>query len=599
MEAVQTIVSPAAVPGWRGIFDVEKKTTVIRLRWLVVIICSYLLLSSQSSWLSLNAVHGLILFYLLTNAALYFVEERFFDSSYFYSPIVVFDTLFVTGSLVISGQVETDFYLAYFLIVILCSLWQDFRGLVVVGVLVTLLYGFFLFQTSQIREQSIYLRLPFLFVISLFYGYFAQVVRVEKRLKEHAQQEAEDMAMIQSLSQSLPSSLDYQQILETVGEKINHVIHAAKLYIFMVDESQGSILLWGGEGKASLSKDVDLDRYPMVQDCLLKRSPVIQGCADAATAAAPGQTQSFSFPKAMAVPITFRGEVHGVILLGFSEEDRAISSREIQFCQVVAFATAIALSNAKKYEELQSEARERQLIAEQLAEANRLKSEYLTNTSHELRTPIATIMGYAHLLVDGICGPLAEEQKKSMERLMDNARGLLGLVDQILDYTKLEKGQTGLFTRRQDVGPLLDQLRRELAPLQVNRPYQVQFDVQDGIPLIETDWGKLKSILMNILNNAVKFTDRGGVKLSIGNGSKGEVSFAVSDTGVGIAKDQIPLIFERFRQLDGSTARRHEGTGLGLTISKNLVELLGGRIEVESELGKGSTFKVTIPVTNG
>lgn len=599
MEAAQTVTLPAAVPGWKGIFDVEKKITVIRLRWLVVIICSYLLLSSQSNWLSLNAIHGLILFYLLTNTALYFVEERFFDSSYFYSPLVVFDTLFVTGSLVISGQVETDFYLAYFLIVILCSLWQDFRGLVVVGVLVTLLYGFFLFQTSQIREQSIYLRLPFLFVISLFYGYFAQIVRVEKRLKEHAQQEAEDMAMIQSLSQSLPSSLDYQQILETVGEKINNVIHAAKLYIFMVDESQGAILLWGGEGKASLSKDVDLDRYPIVQDCLLKRSPVIRSCADAATAAGPGQTQSFSFPRAMAVPITFRGEAHGVILLGFSGEDRIISSREIQFCQVVAFATAIALSNAKKYEELQAEARERELIAEQLAEANRLKSEYLTNTSHELRTPIATIMGYAHLLTDGICGPLAEEQRKAMERLMGNARGLLGLVDQILDYTKLEKGQSGLFTRRQDVGPLLDQLRRELAPLEASRPYHVQFDVQEGIPPIETDWGKLKSILMNILNNAVKFTDQGEVRLSISNSSKGEVSFAVSDTGVGIPKDQISLIFERFRQLDGSTARRHEGTGLGLTISKNLAELLGGRIEVESELGKGSTFKVTIPVTNG
>jgi signal transduction histidine kinase len=555
-----------------------------------------LLLSSQNAWPSVTAVHGLILFYLLTNVSLYFVSDRFFESSYFYSPLVIFDTLFVTGSLVVSGQVETDFYLAYFLIVILCSLWEDFRGFVVVGLLATLLYGYFLFQTTQIREQSIYLRLPFLFVISLFYGYFAQVVRAEKRLKEQAAQDAEDMAMIQSLSQSLPSSLDDQQILETVAEKINNVIHAAKVYIFIVDETQGPVLLWGGEGKVSVSQGLDLDQYPVVQDCLLQRSPVIRHYGGAQAAGESGG--GWSFPTAVAVPIAFRSEVHGVILLGFADKDRMISTREMQFCQVVAFATAIALSNAKKYEELQAEAKQRQMIAEQLAEANRLKSEYLTNTSHELRTPIATIMGYAHLLTDGICGPLAGEQTKTLARLMENARGLLRLVDQVLDYSKLEKGQTGLFAQRQDLGPLLDQIRRELAPLEAGRPYKVQFDIPRDIPPIETDWGKLKNVLMNILDNAIKFTDRGEVRLSVATRSKDEVSFLVADTGVGIPKDQIPLIFERFRQLDGSMARRHEGAGLGLTISKNLVDLIGGRIEVESEVGRGSTFQVIIPVTN-
>jgi signal transduction histidine kinase len=207
-------------------------------------------------------------------------------------------------------------------------------------------------------------------------------------------------------------------------------------------------------------------------------------------------------------------------------------------------------------------------------------------------------MGYAHLLTDGICGPLAEEQTKTLARLMENARGLLRLVDQVLDYSKLEKGQAGLFAQRQDLGPLLDQIRRELTPLEAGRPYKVQFDIPRDIPPIETDWGKLKNVLMNILDNAIKFTDRGEVRLSVAARSKDEVSFLVSDTGVGIPKDQIPLIFERFRQLDGSMARRHEGAGLGLTVSKNLVDLIGGRIEVESEVGKGSTFQVIIPVTN-
>ena len=334
----------------------------------------------------------------------------------------------------------------------------------------------------------------------------------------------------------------------------------------------------------------------------MKRAPLIQDNVHPKQLF-PGEQASSEnlvsplFPTSIGVPITFRGEMHGVILLGFNQEDRLLSSREIEFCQIVAFATAIALSNAKKYEELQAEARRRQIIAEQLADANRLKSEYLASTSHELRTPIATIMGYGHLLGDGACGPLTQEQKKVMGRLMENARGLLAIVDALLDYSKIERGEASLLVKRDDVRPLLDQLQRELAPLENRKPFKVKYEVEEGVPIIQTDWAKLKSVLLNILSNAIKFTDQGEVRLSVVNAVNGNVSFVVSDSGIGIPKDLIPLIFEKFRQLDGSPARSYEGTGLGLTISKNLAELIGGKIEVESEVGKGSTFKVTIPVS--
>lgn len=591
-----------AIPGAAGIFDVPKKITVIRLRWLVIIICAYLLISSEGTWITPSALHGFIFAYALSNVALYFIDEKLFDSSYFYSPLVIFDTIFVTASLVLSGQVETDFYLSYFLIVILCTIWQDFRGLMVVAVLATLLYGYFLFKTTVAHDSSIYLRIPFLFVISLFYGFFAQVVRSEKALKEQAEQEAQDMAMIQSLSQSLPASLDYKQILETVGEKISNVVHSARLYIFTVEQGQDSSrgMIYGRDA----SQEVNLRDYPIVQECLMRQTPSIMRnvspklLSPGTIGESGGESKIFPYPMLMAVPITFRAEVHGVILLCFLEEDRVLSSREIQFCQIVAFAAAIALSNAKKYEDLQAEARRRQIIVEQLAEANRLKSEYLANTSHELRTPIATVMGYAHLLADGACGPLTDEQIKAMGRLTENARGLLGVVDGILDYSKIERGETSLFMKRQDVGPLLDQLRREVGPLEKTRPYEVRYEVEKDIPVIETDWGKLKSILLNILSNAIKFTEQGQVILRVKQGTNGHISFMVSDTGIGIPRDSIPLIFDKFWQLDGSPARNYGGTGLGLTISKNLVELLGGKIEVESEVGKGSTFTVTIPVTS-
>lgn len=170
-----------------GFFDVPKKATVIRLRWPVVIICSYLLLHSRGEWFSPIIVHGFLVLYLSSNAALYFIDENLFDSSYFYIPLVIFDTLSLTGSLIVSGQIGTEFYLTYFLIIILCAIWQDFRGSIVVAVLVTILYGYLLFKTTEIYDPSIYLRFPFLFVVSIFYGYFAHVVRVEKALNEQSE----------------------------------------------------------------------------------------------------------------------------------------------------------------------------------------------------------------------------------------------------------------------------------------------------------------------------------------------------------------------------------------------------------------------------
>ncbi len=602
MAITQTMDAFPAASDSAGLFDASKKTTVIRLRWLIVIISSYLLAFPYEAMLAPFLVRSIIVFYLLTNAALYFVEEKLFDSSYFYTPLVIFDTLFVTASMVISGQVGTDFYLSYFIIITLCTVWQDFRGLMVVAVLATALYSYFLFQTTSVRDPSILLRIPFLFVISLFYGYFADVVRREKVLKQQAKQEAEDMAMIQTLSQSLPSSLDYQQILATIGEKINSVVNATRFCVLVQDETNDPSrgLLYVGEKDEESGPDVvNLKDYPLVQECLKKRHPIIQQNVGSPTGEPDTDLQGFAYPMSITVPITFRNEAHGAFILGFDEANRILTNREVHFCQILAFATGVALSNAKKYDELRLEAKRRQVVAEELAEANRLKTLYLANTSDELRTPITTIMGYGSILLDGACGPMTDEQKRAVEQLTENAGGLLRLVDQVLDYSKLERGEKRLYKKRQEVALLLDEIKGELAPIEAKRPYKVEYAITGCVPPLETDWRKLKSILVNLLNNAIKFTDEGEVKLSVMNGSANhEVSFVVSDTGIGIPKEHLSMIFNKFHQVDGSTAKRYQGTGLGLTITKNLVELLSGRIEVDSELGKGSTFTVTMPVRN-
>ena len=189
MDKAITAQPSATLPRLQGIFEVSRKSTVIGLRWPVVLVCAYLLLFSPSPWLSPTTSHFLLLLYILSNAVLYRLDERLFESPYFYIPLVLFDTLFLTTSLILTQRVGTDFYLTYFLIIILCSLWQDLRWSVVAAVFVNILYGYVLFKTTEIYDWTVYIRFPFLFVTSLFYGYFAQLVRNGKVTKEQAEVE--------------------------------------------------------------------------------------------------------------------------------------------------------------------------------------------------------------------------------------------------------------------------------------------------------------------------------------------------------------------------------------------------------------------------
>lgn len=173
-----------------GILDAPRKTTVIWLRWLVIITCAYLLLSEPEALLDTNFVHALVLFYITTGFVLYLVPDALFDSSYFYSPLVIFDTVAITLSLVITHQIATDFYLAYFLVIILCATWKDLRWSVSVTALIALLYGYLLFHSVERLTASIFLRVPFLFVMSLFYSYFVQLVTTERSLRHKAEEEA-------------------------------------------------------------------------------------------------------------------------------------------------------------------------------------------------------------------------------------------------------------------------------------------------------------------------------------------------------------------------------------------------------------------------
>jgi len=230
-----------------------------------------------------------------------------------------------------------------------------------------------------------------------------------------------------------------------------------------------------------------------------------------------------------------------------------------------------------------------------LLKANKTKDEFLSVMSHELRTPLNVIVGYTGMIKDGLLGEINEEQQSALDKVVTRSDDLLKMIAEILQATSLEAGAVGVKVEEVSLARLLDDLKSNYEiPVKENLSFAWDYPLE--LPTVRTDGEKLKHILQNLINNAVKFTERGQVTVSARYNPRAKaVEFKVADTGMGIQKEMLPSIFEMFRQADSSETRSYGGVGMGLYIAKKFTELLGGKIEAASEPGKGSTFSVTIP----
>ncbi|MBN1969438.1 MAG: response regulator, partial [Candidatus Delongbacteria bacterium] len=234
-----------------------------------------------------------------------------------------------------------------------------------------------------------------------------------------------------------------------------------------------------------------------------------------------------------------------------------------------------------------------------LEEASRLKSKFLANMSHELRTPLNSIIGFTGIILQGITGEINEEQKKQLTMVFDSAKHLLGLINDILDISKIEAGKIELIKADFDIYELINNVEKMITPLTLEKSIELNFTISNNLPkTIYNDKNRIKQVLINLLSNALKFTDKGVITLKIENievdNGMNLLQFQVTDSGIGISKDNLESIFEEFSQIENSNREKPVGTGLGLAISKKMVELMGGKIWVESEFGKGSTFFFTV-----
>jgi PAS domain S-box-containing protein len=232
--------------------------------------------------------------------------------------------------------------------------------------------------------------------------------------------------------------------------------------------------------------------------------------------------------------------------------------------------------------------------AQELAEASRLKDQFLANVSHELRTPLNAVLGYTALLLQGVFGELGERQIDRLERVDSNARHLLAIINDLLDIARIEAGKMPLDLESFTVAELVGEVMAEVEPLIERTDLDVRPELAGEVPEMVSDRQKIKQILINLLSNALKFTPDGSVTVRATTRAGGRVAIAVADTGVGISAEHQKTIFEAFGQSGGSYTRR-QGTGLGLSICRRLAAILGGDIELESRPGAGSTFTLVLP----
>ena len=260
----------------------------------------------------------------------------------------------------------------------------------------------------------------------------------------------------------------------------------------------------------------------------------------------------------------------------------------VDLIRTFAAQSALAIQNARLFHEIEDKSR-------QLEEASQHKSQFLANMSHELRTPLNAILGYTELMADGIYGELPEKTMGVLKRLESNGRHLLGLINDVLDLSKIEAGQLVLDLSDYSLEDIAQTVRSTLEPLAADKKLTFKVEVSPKLPAGHGDGRRLTQVLINLVGNAIKFTDAGEVviKATVTDGS---FHLSVRDTGPGISAADQAKLFQEFQQADNAITRKKGGTGLGLAISKRIIEMHGGKIWVESQVGQGSTFSFTVPV---
>lgn len=419
---------------------------------------------------------------------------------------------------------------------------------------------------------------------------FNEVSARERQARVLAERSAEN-ERLRELARAMAAERDAPALLATLCAAAMDLCGAAGATVAEVDEERHGAFV----AIANHPPHVQGHRFPLAgtltgQLLAAVRPGVPAGVLRAAAAEAHDAAYCGAFADGRSVGalmlavLAAHGTPLGVLAISRPAGEPPFSVRDEECLRVVADHAALALWKARLVDEART--------------ANEMKSGFLATVSHELRTPLTALTGYGELVADEILGPLTPAQADVMERMRVVTHQLTAMIEEILTFSALEAGRELVRPVPTDVEEVIHAVVAVVEPLAAQKALAFAAVVPREPPPLVTDPDKLRQILVNLCGNAVKFTERGGVRVVV-SGDEQQVTFAVADTGVGIAAGDLPRLFHAFAQLDNGLTRRYGGTGLGLHISQRLARLLGGRIEVESRIGEGSTFTLALPLGTG
>lgn len=517
---------PVTAQSHRQELVLDKKRTVVLLRSVVVISTSYLILFGQVPTRPLSIAYILAL--IVSNAGLVLTPKEWFSKPSFSAALLLGDTgVVLVGLYLTVGCFSQDFLIIYFFTIFLTTATEGVAQIALGSAMVSGLYGYWLWITTpHALAAGEWLRLPFFFIVAVFYAYMTEEAKHERWRRTQAERESDHLRFLLTIGGTYSEQIVSSEVVRDLG----NLVEAA---------------------------------FPRLA-CAMLSAP-------------PGPSPN----AGLWLPVSTQGEVFGSLRVT-TKDGTVLNPDEAQFCRVVALMAANALYTAK------------QVVA--ASDSGRVKQQFLGTLSHELRTPLHAILGYSDILDSLVMDTGDELVRESLDRVRANACRLQALVDEMLSLAELRAGEHDVELERVDLHPIFaefgDRIRAQLA----GRPITVTWEIEPDIPIIRTDPQQLRQIISGLLSNAVKFTEQGSISLSARRAPGDVLEIVVRDTGIGIAPQDINVIFEDFRQLDASLTRRFEGLGLGLALVRGLATALGGRVEVESQRNCGSVFRLRLPL---
>ncbi len=432
-----------------------------------------------------------------------------------------------------------------------------------------------------------------------------------KQAEATLQQRNRELALLNSAIQVVNATLDVDQVLGIILDVIRRLLNTDTCSVWLIDSETGELVCRHSLGPGgAFTKDGRISRDVGVAGWVARtgKSLIVPDARlDPRHIDGVDRPQGNEYRSILCVPLWIKQGAIGVLQVAHAEVDRFAES-DLRLLEPVAAAAATSIVNAQLYERAQQEIAERRRAEQALRAAkdaadaaNQAKSEFLARISHEIRTPMHAIIGMTDLTLDS---ELTTDQRESLNMVSSSAETLLEIINDILDVSRIEARRLELDEVEFDLRRVVEQAADLLALRAHRRGLELVCHVPPQVPTACLgDPGLLQQVLVNLISNAVKFTAEGEIVVRVDADAQddGQMTchFVVRDTGIGISPDKQTIIFEAFRQSDGSTTRRYGGTGLGLTISKQLVELMGGRIGVESQAGAGSAFHFSLPLRKG